>query len=157
MRLLIDSLVALMLVGILGAVAFNWRSEDQVKSDISLAASEVQRLESQIELQAALENVELTQRGYPRLVKPEWFHGNLPLNPLLENGHPWLEIAATSQHDLHHPPNPIAAGKDVAQFWYNPHTGEVRARVPSGVSDAQALEFYNRVNGTSLKSLMPVR
>ncbi len=157
MRLIIDSLVALMLVGILGAVVFNWRSEEDLDRNISLTVAEVHRLAAQIELQAALENVELTQRGYPRLVMPEWFHGNLPLNPLLESGHPWLEIASVSQHDLRHPPNPIAAGADVAQFWYNPHTGDVRARVPAGVSDAKALEFYNRVNETSLKSLMPPR
>lgn len=154
---MIDSLVALMLVGILGAVVYNWRSEEQLEKDVVLTEAEVHRLAAQIELQAALENVELTQRGYPRLVKPEWFHGNLPLNPLLESGHPWLEIASASQHELRHPPNPIAAGADVAQFWYNPYTGDVRARVPTGVSDAKALELYNRVNEASLKSLMPVR
>lgn len=153
MRLVIDSLVALMLVAILGGVVYYSRAEYQMERNIKLATTEVERLHSQIMLQGALETTELTQRGYPATVKAEWFSGNLPVNPLLDQGHPWLEIAASSQSKLRHPPKPVATRTDAAQFWYNPYTGDVRARVPASVSDANALELYNRVNGTSLESL----
>jgi hypothetical protein len=153
MRLLLDSLVALMLTAILGGVVYYSRADSELERNIKLAHSEVRRLQSQIMLQAALESTPLTQRGYPVTVKPEWFHGNVPLNPLLESGHPWLEIAGPAQRDLEHPQRPVATRNDAAQFWYNPYTGDVRARVPAEVADANALSLYNRVNDCHLDSL----
>jgi hypothetical protein len=39
-------------------------------------------------------------------------------------------------------------------FWYNPALGIVRARVPRTLSDADAIDTYNRVNGTAIRSLV---
>ncbi|MHC4208707.1 MAG: hypothetical protein ACYSWT_03225 [Planctomycetota bacterium] len=153
MRLVIDSLVALMLTGILAGVVLHTRSEWRLEDKIELARAEVERFQSQIMLQTAMEKVELSQRGYPARIDPAWFAGSLPLNPLLGPSHPWLEIAGDTQRDLHHPPNLIAFSGDVAQFWYSPHTGEVRGRVPAEVSDATALRLYNRINGSNLSDL----
>ncbi len=153
MRLLIDSLVALMLTGILAGVVLHTRSEWRLEDKIELARAEVERFQSQIMLQTAMEKVEMSQRGYPARVDTAWFAGRLPRNPLLGPSHPWLEIAGDDQKDLHHPSNRIAFSHDVAQFWYSPHTGELRARVPAGVSDATALRLYNRVNGSNLTDL----
>ncbi|RMD62322.1 MAG: hypothetical protein D6824_06910 [Planctomycetota bacterium] len=47
----------------------------------------------------------------------------------------------------------VAVDESVASFWYNPGTGAVRARVPATVSDQRAVELYNRVNNTSLRSI----
>ncbi len=157
MRLVHDSLVALMLTAILGGVVYYNRANRETERTLELAHSEVRRLHSQIMLQGALETTELTQRGYPATVKPEWFHGNVPLNPLLPPGHPWLEVAPASQQKLRHPPKAVAARSSAAQYWYNPYTGDVRARVPVGISDAAALKQYNRINDSSLTSLFPVR
>ena len=41
----------------------------------------------------------------------------------------------------------------VAQFWYNPRHGVIRARVPMAMSDAETLAIYNQVNGSNLQSL----
>ncbi len=41
----------------------------------------------------------------------------------------------------------------MAQFWYNPNTGVLRARVPADVSDATALKWYNHINGTNLTGI----
>jgi hypothetical protein len=153
MRLVIDSLVALMLTGILAGVVLHTRAEWRLEDKIELARAEVERFHSQIMLQTALEQVELSQRGYPARVDPGWFAGNLPVNPLLGPSHPWVEIADEKQRDLHHPPNLIAFSGDVAQFWYSPYTGEVRGRVSAEVSDATALRLYNRVNGSKLTDL----
>jgi hypothetical protein len=153
MRLLIDSLVALMLTGILAGVVLHTRSEWRLEDKIELARAEVERFQSQIMLQTALEKVEMSQRGYPARVDVAWFVGNIPVNPLLGPSHPWLEIAPAKQRDLHHPPNLMAFRHDVAQFWYNPNTGVVRGRVPTEVSDATALRLYNRINGTNLTDL----
>jgi hypothetical protein len=104
-------------------------------------------------LQTAMEKIEMSQRGYPLHIDAAWFAGNLPVNPLLGPSHPWLEIASEDQRDSRHPTNLIAFRRDVAQFWYSPYTGEVRARVPAEVSDATALRLYNRINGTALTDL----
>ncbi len=153
MRLIIDSLVALMLTGILAGVVMHTRAEQQIEERIEQTLSEVRRFQSQIVLQAAMEKVEITKRGYPLRVDEAWFAGDLPANPLLGPSYPWVEIAGAGQRDLQHPPNRIAFGHDVAQFWYNPHTGVVRARVPAAVSDATALRLYNRINETQLSDL----
>jgi hypothetical protein len=153
MRLIIDSLVALMLTGILAGVVLQTRSGRRMEQRIELTSAEVRRFQSQITLQAAMEKVEMSQRGYPSEVDPAWFVGNLPINPMLGPAYPWLEIASAEQRDLVHPPNRIAFGTDVAQFWYNPYTGVVRARVPAELSDATALRLYNRINDTHLKDL----
>ncbi|MHC4217296.1 MAG: hypothetical protein ACYSU7_02460 [Planctomycetota bacterium] len=153
MRLIIDSLVALMLTGILAGVVLQTRSARQLEQRIELARAEVTRFQSQVVLQAAMEKVDLSQRGYPARVDAAWFAGNLPVNPLLGPSHPWVEIAGDKQRDLHHPPNRIAFSSNVAQFWYSPYTGVVRARVPAEVSDATALRLYNRINDVNLSSL----
>ncbi|MHC4079799.1 MAG: hypothetical protein ACYS15_06295 [Planctomycetota bacterium] len=153
MRLILDSLVALMLIGILSGVVLYTRSERRLEDKIELARAEVERFQSQIMLQAAMEKTELSQRGYPTGIDAAWFAGNLPMNPLLGPSHPWVEIAGKSQLDLQHPPNRIAFDHGAAQFWYNPYTGLVRARVSAEVSDATALRLYNRVNGTKLSDL----
>jgi type II secretory pathway pseudopilin PulG len=153
MRIVLDSLAALMLCGILAGVVLQTRSERRLEDKIELARAEVERFQSQILLQAALEKGQLSQRGYPKTVEVEWFAGNTPANPLLGPSHPWVEIADETQRDLLHPTNRMAFDAQVAQFWYSPYTGVVRARVPSDVSDVTALRLYNRVNGTNLASL----
>lgn len=152
MRLLIDSLVALTLTGVLAGVVFQYRTERELETRIDLAQREVARLTSQIMLQAALEEVPLTQRGYPAIVDPEWFNGTVPRNPLVGPGYPWVEIAGAEQRDLQDPPNRSADHTGIAQFWYNPYTGQVRARVPGDAYGDTALRIYNEVNGTELTS-----
>lgn len=153
MRLMIYSLVALMLVGVLGGRMLQNRAEREVEEQIEHVHKEVKRFQSQIMLQAALEQVELTDRGFPATIKPQWFLGNLPSNPLVGSGHAWLEIASESQRNLEHPLALTASSRDVAQFWYNPYTGKVRARVPAWISDAKPLEMYNRINECNLPDL----
>jgi len=153
MRLILDSLVALMLIGILSGLVLYTRSERRLEDNIELARAEVERFQSQIMLQAAMEKTEMSQRGYPVSIDAAWFAGNLPINPLLGPSHPWVEIAGDTERDLQHPRNRIAFDHATAQYWYSPHTGVVRARVPAEVSDAMALRLYNRVNGSSLTDL----
>jgi hypothetical protein len=153
MRLFMDTVVALMLVALLGGVIWHNRADQSIKQDRDLARSEVHRFQQQIALQSALAKVQRNERGYPETVDPNWFQGVLPANPLIDIGHPWLEIAGPDQKDLVHPQDRVATDKNTAKFWYNPHTGVVRARVPAGVSDAAALELYNHINECYLPEL----
>ena len=150
MRTLLNILVAVMLAGILVGVVMI-RSTEGIKQDqIRTARDEVRRFQRQITFQTTVADVELTAEGYPVSADPKWFQGNLPENPLLKAGHPWVEIAGRNERSRLHPLDLVVRDAAAAQFWYNPYQGIVRARVPADISDARALEFYNQVNDSSL-------
>lgn len=156
MRWVVDSLVALMIAGIVTGVVLHVRQREQFELSREIVRGDIQRFRQQINLQTAMSKVELTEQGYPATIDPEWFttdDGGLPMNPLLDDQHPWLELAGPSQALLVHPPNRTASSRRFAKFWYNPYTGAVRARVPVGVSDSETLELYNYINNCDLGSL----
>ena len=92
MRLLRDTLVALMLVGILAGIVWHNRSDVDRQAMLDAVREDVRRFQQQILLQATLGEVEQSERGYPATVDPKWFAGSLPANDLLGPEHPWLEI-----------------------------------------------------------------
>ncbi len=153
MRLILDTLLALMLAAILVGVVFHTRADREVNEARSTTRLELRRFQQQISLQSALAKVERTERGYPTTIDPDWFQGNLPSNPLLGPEHPWVEIAGPTQDNLMHPQERVAGHKGVAKFWYNPYTGVVRARVPVGLSDSDSVSLYNYVNDANLPDL----
>ncbi len=153
MRLILDTLVALMLVGLGAGMVLHHQHKRDVEQRILSTRAEIERFQSQIMLQAALEKVPLTQRGYPVTVEPEWFGDDRPMNYLLGETYPWVEIARSSRSDRSHPVNRIATTREVAQFWYNPYTGVVRARVPDSASDATAGRLYDQVNYSDLGAI----
>ncbi len=150
MRMLLNILVAVMLAGILVGVVMIHSTKGMEQDQIRTARNEVRRFQRQITFQTTVADVELTAEGYPVSADPNWFHGNLPANPLIEVGHPWVEIAGRNERPLLHPLDLVVRDVAAAQFWYNPYNGIVRARVPADISDARALEFYNQVNDSSL-------
>ncbi len=153
MRLIIDTLAALMVVGVLaGVVMYNQNAGDE-RARNEMAREETRRFQREISRQAALNTIENRDRGYPNTIDPKWFQGNLPANSLLGPEHPWVEIASSGQRDLSHPLDRVATDEDAASFWYNPHQGTIRARVSSEVSDARALELYNFINDCDLRIL----
>jgi len=153
MRRLVDVLVILTVVVLAGGAAWQWQQRAEFRLQIEQTRQSVQAIRTQVDLHSALERGQLSRGGHPMTIDPGWFTNGLPRNPLVGDGHPWLEIAPRSQRHLRHPPHRLALDDRDAQFWYNPYTGDVRARVPAGVSDAEALRWYNQVNNTSLQSL----
>ena len=153
MRLLIDSLVAVMLTALLAAIILEHRSDKERYRDVEVATVDLHRLQREIYLQGAIGSVPLSERGFPITVDPEWFPGGLPRNPLLGPDHPWLEVAGASQQHLSHPPQRMAADRSIAKFWYNPYQGTVRARISSEMSEDEALALYNQINGCRLPHL----
>ncbi len=153
MRTLLNILVPVMLAGILVGVVMI-RSTERIKHDqIRTARDEVRRFQRQITFQATMADIGLTADRYPVTADPNWFHGNLPENPLIEVGHPWVEIAGRNDRSLLHPQDLVVRDAAAAQFWYNPFQGIVRARVPGDISDARALKLYNQVNDSRLRGL----
>jgi hypothetical protein len=152
MRLLIDSLIALMLAGILGGVLWHYRQEQQQIERYQGVYRSLARLQEQITLQRAVGIAEKGAAAYPPSVSPLWFEGDLPINPLLPVSQAWLDIAPPG--DLSdHPPDPIAHRSEQGGFWYNPNRGLFRARIPGRLAEADTLRLYNQINHTHLTAL----
>jgi hypothetical protein len=153
MRLLIDSMIAVMLICIIvGTVAYRNASDRQVR-DRQAVREGLSAFNEQVEFHSAIWQSEQQGAGlYPPQVQPQWFADGAPRNPLLPKEHPWLDIAPADDYS-DQPPDPLATDPDQAAFWYNPNTGVVRARVPRQVSERLTLELYNQVNGLSLTKL----
>ncbi len=150
MRVIIDSLFAVVLVAVLAGVALHYKQERRFEQDVAVTRAEVRRFQTQIMVQSALEKVPLSQRGYPLSIETGWFGGKLPRNVLLGPAYPWVEIASADQRHSTHPATRMATDRKLAQFWYNPYSGVVRARVPDSVSDATALQLYNEINDSAV-------
>lgn len=155
MRIVFNILIVLMVAMLLAGVAWHHREHSSEQERIAAAREAVNHFHRVISLQATLNNIDRSIRGYPLTVELAWFEDELPSNPLLGPSHPWLEIAHPDHDELLHPPLRAASNTGHAQFWYNPANGIVRARVPRGVSDGATLRLYNAVNGTNLTSLLP--
>ncbi len=156
MRIVLDTLVALMVAGILAGVTLHHRNTDSAQVQVQQLARNVKLLNREVQLRAALSQSIISERGFPDAIDPEWFSDTLPRNPLLDDGRPWVEVATIEQQHSEHPPDIGPENKMSAGFWYNPAKGIVRARVPIGLSDRETLELYNSVNDCSLGSRFPV-
>lgn len=153
MRWMRDVVAAIGLVSVVGGALYVQRAHREEEALFQLAQSDVRRMELEIKYRAATKTTELNGRGWPVTVDPSWFQNDPPVNPLLDDDRPWVEVAGTQQADLLHPPVRMAVDKDLAAFWYNPYQGIVRARVPVMVSDDQATALYNRINGVGMASI----
>ena len=156
MRIVLDTLVALMVAGILAGVTLHQRNRDSEEVQVEELARNVKILNREVQLRAALSQSSVADRGFPEAIDPEWFQDALPRNPLLDDGRPWVEVATIDERSAGHPPDIGPEDKLSAGFWYNPAKGIVRARVPIGLSDRGMLELYNHVNDSNLGSRFPV-
>lgn len=152
MRLLIDSMIAVMLVVILAVVLVHMRQQQTQVEDIRFVNDSLARLHEQAVFYRAISEVEQSESGFPLRVEPGWFGDALPLNVALPSRHPWVDVAPPGD-TADHPPDPVVHRPDQAGFWYNPNRGIFRARVTPQVSREATIELYNRLNGTGLARL----
>jgi len=148
MRLLVDSLIALMLVAVLGGVLWHRRAAEEQVERVEATQQSLRAIEAQALYHGSLGKIETTLMGYPFKVEQTWFT-QLPMNLLAQSGN-WLEVAG---EPMQHEPNPehVTADQGRAAFWYNPYRGIVRARVAPQMSTQATIDLYNLVNGTSLR------
>lgn len=134
---------------------YDWHQQQGKKEEQTIHAAQraVDRLSQEIKYRAAMGKVELSIRGWPATLDPQWFKGNPPNNPFAAIGSAWAEVAPPEDCDLTDPPIRLVLDRSTPAFWYNPCKGIVRARVSPAVSDERALEIYNRINRTNLASL----
>ncbi len=153
MRALVDFITLVMLLGLLGGVAWHQRAKSLERDTIAGVREDVLRIERELRRRAATGEIEVNGRGWPTTIDPDWFIDDPPVNRLLPADRPWLEIAPPEHADLTHPLARQSYDRAVAAFWYNPALGVVRARVPVTLSDQRATDLYNRINGVRLSSI----
>lgn len=155
-RWLANIVALILIIGLVFGLVYVARQRQQAALHIEQTSDAVDRIELTLKVQAATGATDVNARGWPLTVDPAWFNELLPRNMLLAGERPWMEIALPEQAGLRHPPVRQAIDESVAEFWYNPALGIVRARVPLTVSDEQALTLYNRINGAQLASIFEV-
>jgi hypothetical protein len=123
------------------------------KSRTQHCESSLSSLRQEIKRHAGLGDENLTGRGWPVTIQPEWFESGAPRNPFLFGNRPWVEVATPTEALLMHPVIRCDTSGQFAEFWYNPYLGIVRARVPYLRSDRETLALYNDINDSDLASL----
>lgn len=149
MRLLMDTLIAVMLAAILGGVLLFQQKEEESVSKRAHVQESLTKLNDRVAYFGALGEVATTPGGYPLLISPKWFGNALPTNRLVPSTHPWMDVAPLGDMSSH-PPDPVIHHESQASFWYNPNLGVVRARVLPAFSNRETTATYNEVNGVSV-------
>ncbi|MDX2116462.1 MAG: hypothetical protein SFZ24_12705 [Planctomycetota bacterium] len=154
MRSWIWPLLVVLMLASTGAVLWVTASGEQREAQrLARAIESLDALQRQVRIRAATDGTTLNSRGWPVTIDPAWFSGEVPLNPYVPSDYPWVEIASSYEAQLADPAIRQAVSRHVAAYWYNPATGIVRARVGPRVTDAEAVELYNTINGTRVEAL----
>lgn len=151
MRRVIDILIVLMLMAVLFGLVWHYRNEQKNVSDFRAVHDAISRLYEQALMQGSLED-HTTRGGFPLMMQPKWFGEMLPVNVLVPEIQPWIDIAPIGDQ-ADHPPDPVIISDEQAGFWYNPNRGLFRARVMPQFSEDETLDAYNQLNNTALKVL----
>lgn len=144
MRRLIDLIIVLGLVCVLGGMIYQQRyrlaDDEQLDSlsDVLLA------IRNRAVYHGSLGEVPTTPGGMPLHFDAAWFDVP-PRHPLITQPTPWIADADQSERSLIHPRR-LDAADDTSQFWYNPHRGVVRARVPKQHTEQATRDLYYRIN-----------
>ncbi len=153
MRIAYIAMVVVLIAGSLLAIGLGRSQTDARERMVAATAAAVQRMNREVRVRSVMGGSGLNGRGWPTTIDPAWFGHDLPRNLLVDSSVPWLEVAADDELEQDHPTTRLVTSRADAAFWYNPARGVVRARVGAMVSDERALEAYNRVNGSALRSL----
>jgi len=157
------TLLILIMLGAVVALVVVRPASVEGAQDHHVAVAEVQAsltsIRRHVLLHATLAQDSHRVRGHPPRIEPEWFTNGLPRNPWFDDRQPWVEIAPANPlaRDVGriHPPCIVALEPTDGTFWYDPVSGIIRARVPAGLMDDEAIALYNEANDTDVTSVLP--
>jgi hypothetical protein len=149
---MIDTLIAAMLVAVLALVLLYHRGQQRTLARHQQVQKAMIRLQEQMLFHTALDETPKSSAGFVKEVSPSWFAEGVPVNALVPQAQPWLDLAPEGDaHD--NPPDPVITRPDQAGFWYTPARGLFRARIMPQHTDRGTVDLYNALNGTRLASL----
>lgn len=140
-------------IALTAMLAWHFTGEFRREGEVKAVRDNLRSFEKMIAMRAAAKDTPLSRTGWPLTLEAQWFNGSAPLNVLVTPDRPWVEVATPEESHLRDPNVRIAADIRTAAFWYNPHLGIIRARVPYEINDEKARELYNQINGTSVASI----
>ena len=149
MRIVIDIMIGLMLVGVVAGGLTLYNSQAENEREVDAVRIALQRLQEQAAYHRTVQSAMADRDVLLVHLHAEWFGEDVPTNVLLSDGRPWIDLAPPGDLGTH-PPDPVVYDEAQAGFWYNPTTGTFRARVSPATSEAQTLALYNEVNGSTL-------
>jgi len=154
MRLMIDTMIALMLTGVIAGGLFMHRQRATAVDQLQQVRAALATLHEKAEYHRTMAQLEQTldMAVEAQDISPQWFQDDLPINTFAPLDCPWLDLAPEGDVSGH-PPDPVLVRDDQAGFWYNPNTGVFRARVLPQYSEAATVDLYNRVNAAAVTSL----
>jgi type II secretory pathway pseudopilin PulG len=155
MRLFVDTLIALLLAGILASVVWAQRQQQEHEQQVAAVYKALADLYEQAAFHGAMRQVPIVETsGFPLHLSPLWFDDKLPINTFAPSRNPWLDVAKRGDRSTH-PPDPVITSPTQAGFWYSPERKIFRARVTPQISEQQTLRLYNELNHSTLTDLTP--
>ncbi|MFN3188922.1 MAG: type II secretion system protein [Aureliella sp.] len=146
---LTELVVVILVVAILSSATLAAFSDRKTEAEVAATQRSLQAIQTVIDEYAQATG------SYPDRIRPEWFAGDkLPRHPMNDIG--LREVHVFQSDDRLHPKNKELTTGRLGAFWYNPHTGIIRARVRADSGKDETLKTYNRVNGSNLNSLSDI-
>ena len=146
MRHVINILLVMMAGGCIAIGVRSFTEHRELQEHVESTREALYELKQRVALHSTVEEVAKSSNGFPESIDPDWFPETLPLNHLVSENRPWLEIAGEEDRNKRHPDQRATIDSDLAAFWYNPYNGVIRARVPRSISDSNTNQLYDQVN-----------
>lgn len=153
LRRAVDVSTVVAAIALTAMLGWHFSGEFRRDKEVQGVRDGLRSFEQMLAMRAAAKDTPLTKTGWPQSMEAQWFNGSPPVNTLVTPARPWVEIATPEEAHLRDPNIRVAADYRTAGFWYNPHLGIVRARVPYEINDEKARDLYNEINGTHLASI----
>lgn len=150
MRWITTTLIFVMLGMFLAGAVWLLQTDVDHENEVIQTQHALQQLTERLLMEHSLLKASDQSSPMPDDIDPAWFEKHIPLNALVHDNRPWLDVAKPGDTS-DHPPDPVLYDPSQACFWYNPSRGIIRARVPRQNSLNQSLDLYNRVNVTSIE------
>lgn len=138
---LIELIIIVLILSILGAI---------VIPKYSIAKDEAAAVALQNNIHVVHQQLvyrQSTTGQWPTTIDPTWFiNSQVPKHP--QNSFAVPSVQVQSVPGQQHPADKTLTAGSAGAYWYNPATGNFRARVPAKATAEETLSFYNQVNAS---------
>ncbi|MEM7625129.1 MAG: prepilin-type N-terminal cleavage/methylation domain-containing protein [Planctomycetota bacterium] len=143
---LIEILIVVTVLGVLASIVIPIYQNHRHKSEVAALQGTVNSVTKLIAFQASKTGTT------PATIEADWFPDDvLPSHPHNDIALPTVQLYNATYAT--HPGNKVLKAGVTGAYWYNPLTGDFRARVEQRGTSTETLELYNLVNNSNETSL----